>query len=480
MKRSIFSLFILLLLLVPTSCRKILGLDNSSYGTTYYANQFAHDLMDAYYLWHDQVADEIKNWSYDTDPVAKVKSLRYKEYGKEIDRWTSLWEDVRPFLGSVTGNTDNSFGFDFLLKGDAETGRVDYGVVTYTYANSPASEAGICRGDIFTSLNGAPLDLNNYSVLYDGGTVRIGMQDGKTVSLTARKMYEDPIQTVRILEMGGKKIGYVHFTGFTLRAAVDFEDVFGRFKAAGIDELVMDLRYNGGGYTVTGLTLGTMMAPLDVVQSGSIFNKDVFNSNFDDSITRFEETIVVTLDDGTKHTVHAADVNPGVPRVWFITTGSSASASESLICGLKPFMKLYTVGQQTYGKYCGGYIITAEDYYNAVAKQGVYGLDASAGLEATENWGIYVIATRYSDCNGITLSMPDGIPADYAAADNPLDGYALGDPDESMLSAVLERMGVKPLPAVASRHAVPGCGEAPGTGTLLPVAKPGFGVRVLP
>ena len=197
MKRNIFSLlFLLLILLVPTSCKKILGLGNDAHGTTYYANQFAHDLMDAYYLWHDEVADDIKNWSYTADPVAKVKSLRYKENGKEVDRWTSLWEDVRPFLGSVTGNTD-SFGFDFLLKGDAETGRVDYAVITYTYANSPASEAGLGRGDIFTTLNGAQIDLNNYSVLYDGGTVKLGMQDGRTVTLTARKMYEDPIQTVR-------------------------------------------------------------------------------------------------------------------------------------------------------------------------------------------------------------------------------------------------------------------------------------------
>jgi len=471
MKKSIFSLLLVLavLALLP-GCKKISNLFSGK-GTTYYANQFAHDLMDGYYLWRDDVSKELNDWNYDTDPVAKVKSLRYKDAsGKEIDKWTSLYEDVRPFIGSVTGNT-KSFGFDFLLIGDSQTQKVDYAVVTYTYADSPASQAGLKRGDIFETLNGEKIDLNNYSLLYDGGTVQMGLKGGRTVSLTAVQMYENPIQTVRVLELGGKKIGYVHFTGFTMRAAIDFEPVFRGFQ--GIDELVMDLRYNGGGYTTTSQALGSMIAPLSYVQNGSIFNIDKYNSNFTDETSRFESTMEITLDDGSKHTIHPAQVNPGLSRVWFITTGSSASASEALICGLHPYMELHTVGSRSYGKWCGGYIIQAEDYYNAVAEQGVWGINAQEGLEATRNWGIYVIATRYTDCAGNTLSMPDGIPADYSAQDNPFDGYDFGDPDESMLSVVLQHMGVKPAAAAPGKRS----GLAPGS--IIAPEKPGFGTRVL-
>lgn len=473
MKKTLFALAAAVLCL--SSCGKMWDAFNA-HDTAYYRNQFAHDLMDYYYLWRAEVSDQLENWSYSTDPVAKVRSLRYKDgNGVEVDHWTTLYEDIRPFIGSVTGNTD-SFGFDFLLVGDAETQTVEYGIVTYTYAGSPAAKAGLRRGDLFETLNGQHITIDNYSVLYNGGTVQMGMQDGSTVQLTAVKMYENPIQTVRTLEMGGKKIGYLHFTGFTLQAAVDLEDVFRQFKAQGIQELVMDLRYNGGGYTLTSQVLGSMIAPTDAVENGSIFNMDVYNANFSGTVTRFVESMDVTLDDGKKYTVHPAQVNPGLSRVWFITTGSSASASEALICGLKPYMDLYTVGKQSYGKYCGGYIFQAEDYYDAVEEQGVYGIDPDAGRDATRNWGIYVIATRYSDCAGNTLSMPDGIPADFPAIDNPADGHDFGDPEESMLSAVLERMGVKP--ATAAPRVGAASTQAPAT--LLPAPKPGFGTRILP
>jgi hypothetical protein len=54
-----------------------------------------------------------------------------------------------------------------------------------------------------------------------------------------------------------------------------------------------------------------------------------------------------------------------------------------------------------------------------------------------DNWGIYVMYSRYADCNGVTLSMPDGIAPDVGAEDDPLDGFALGDPRETMLSVAL-------------------------------------------
>jgi hypothetical protein len=54
-----------------------------------------------------------------------------------------------------------------------------------------------------------------------------------------------------------------------------------------------------------------------------------------------------------------------------------------------------------------------------------------------DNWGIYVMYSRYADCNGVTLSMPDGIAPDVEAEDDPLDGFALGDPEETMLAVAL-------------------------------------------
>lgn len=494
MRRSIFSLLVVAGVLATFSCSKII--DNPTQSDNYYRFQFAYSMMDTYYLWREEVLTELQKWTVEDDHVAKVNSLRYKDAsGKAVDKWTTLMSDCRPFLGTVTGNTD-SFGFDFLLVGDAETQTVEHAVITYTYADSPARQAGLKRGDVFLTLNGERITTDNYRILFEGGTVRLGMENGTTVSLTAVQMYEDPIQTVTTFTYGGKKIGYLHFTNFTLTAAGDLEDVFRQFKADGIDELVLDLRYNGGGYSLTSQCLASMIAPKANLDAENIFNQEIYNANFENSIIRFGNTLKFKDEDGVEQTIRAGEVNPGLGRLWVITTGSSASASESLICGLKPYMPVYITGRRSYGKFCGGYFIQAKDFWDAVAGQQIYGIDADAGKAATENWGIYVMSSRYADCAGQTLSMPDGIAPDYEAYDDPFDGYALGDPGESMLGAVLEEMvpgggyGVARRGDGSDGGAEGAAGAAEGvqrrsqlgaaaSARLMAPRKPGFGALVL-
>lgn len=479
MRRSIFSLLLVAGVLAASSCNKIIDIFMPS--DNYYRFQFAYSMMDSYYLWREEVLEDLKKWKEDDDHVAKVRNLRYKDAsGNAVDKWTTLMEDCRPFMGSITGNND-SFGFDFLLVGDAETQTVEHAVITYTYADSPASKAGLKRGDVFITLNGQRITTDNYRVLYQGGTVRLGMENGSTVSLTAVQMYEDPIQTVRTFTYGGKKVGYLHFTNFTLTANKDLEDTFRQFKADGIDELVLDLRYNGGGYSLTAQCLASMIAPKANLDAGNIFNQEIYNANFDAELSRFGNTLKFKDEDGVEQTIRAGEVNPGLSRLWVITTGSSASASESLICGLKPYMKVNTVGKRSYGKFCGGYFIQAKDFYDIVAEEHIYGIDADAGKAATENWGIYVIASRYADCAGQTLSMPDGIAPDYEAYDDPFDGYALGDPGESMLGAVLEEMVPGGGYGVARRGdgSDGGAEGAAASARLMAPRKPGFGALVL-
>ena len=128
--------------------------------------------------------------------------------------------------------------------------------------------------------------------------------------------------------------------------------------------------------------------------------------------------------------------NPDLRRLYVLVTGSSASASESLVCCLKPYMDVTLVGAQTSGKYCAGYLMAAEDWYDRARKSLEEG-EYEKALPHVDNWGIYVMYSRYADCNGVTLSMPDGIAPDYEVDDDPLDGYSLGDPQETMLAFAL-------------------------------------------
>lgn len=469
MKRYLLPILLVLL----ASCNKISPKDDTKEkDSNYYTNLFAFNIMYTYYLWADEQIEAIESWTYGDNPIEKVASLRYKDAnGNLVDRWTELLEDCSSFVTSVTGN-GKTFGMDFILLRYGENGVVM--VITYTYADSPARKAGLKRGDVISSVDGQELTMDNYADLltekiYDfPGTIKLGMLEGGDVQMSAVEMYADPVHVVKTLDAGGKKMGYVHFTNFTWNASADLVEAFKQLKADGIEELILDLRYNTGGYTQTAQVLGSLIAPPSVVQLGEVFNKEVYNSQLSDSMngdTHFASSFTL---EGISKKLNTLEANPGVKHLWVITTGHSASASESLICGLYPYMDITLVGSTTYGKFCGGYLIEAEDFYNALAKEDS-DVDCQAGKQATDGWGIYVIASRYADCNGITRSMPSGIPADYPATDNPRDGFDLGDPSESMLSAVLA------LASGKSISAAPALTKAP-LQQPLPFHKPGFGV----
>lgn len=440
----------------------------------FYVNTFAYNIMNPYYLWRDTMVPALEDWKTNEEPIKKVESLRYKENGKLVDRWTELMEDCTPFQSSVSGN-GKSFGMDFVLLRvkDSEDVVME---ITFSYADSPAHKAGLERGDIVVTVDGVTLNMNNYSNLlnekffYYPETVTLGMYDGRSITMTAVQMYANPVLLAKTLDVKGTKVGYLHFTNFTLDACKDLVNVFRQFKADGIQELVLDLRYNTGGYVITGQVLASLIAPPDVVQRKDIFTKEVYNSIIGpdmDSQTRFAGTMEVTLSSG-KIMLNMLNANPGIQRLWVLVTGHSASASESLICGLKPYMDVRLVGSQTSGKFCGGYLITAESWYQQLEKEKT-DINFTEAYSYTKNWGLYVIASRYTDCNGVTLSMPDGIPVNYEAYDNPRDGYQLGDPSESMLSAALSRLGGTPaaMPTKGAIERTEVSFEKPGYGVLL-------------
>lgn len=447
----------------------------------YYANLFAFNVMKTYYLWEAEMSQGFESWTYGEDPVKKVESLRYKDAsGNTVDKWTRLMEDCSSFLGSITGN-NKSFGFDFVLYYVDESKKNVCAVITFVYAGSPAEKAGLKRGDAILTLDGLEMTPDNYSSLvngkiYGGDQVKFGLSGNRSVTLSSMQFYENPVQTVVTLNQGGVKMGYLHFSSFTMDACRDLEQAFRKFKEDGIEELVLDLRYNGGGYTLTSTVLASMLAPVSEVKAGSIFNKDVYNKQLteyykeEERVSRFAEEFEIESSSGKgSYKVHPAQVNPGIRKLWVIVTGSTASASEGLICGLKPYMDVTLVGEKTYGKYCGGYLIQAENFFKSLSRQKTdQQVDCDDAAEKLAGWGLYVISSRYSDRDGVTLSMPDGIAADYEAQDRPTSGIPLGDPSEPMLARVLElssgRVTKAPVPAGPALLPAP------------PVRRPGFGV----
>ena len=436
----------------------------------YYANTFAYNAMNTYYLWKDEpeVAREIGNWDIYADAIEKVKDSRYS-----ADKWTTLYEDYTPFENYVDGS-GLSYGLDYTVYyADSKRNQVE-AVVRYTYADSPARKAGLKRGDEILTIGGQTMNKENVNRIlnqfYTETSIQLGLADGRVVQMEAADMYENPVHTALTFEHNGVPFGYLHFTNFTLDACKDLETAFAQFKADGIRELVLDLRYNTGGYVITSTTLASMIAPPEVVARKDIFTIDVYNdilSDEDEDIIRFTPEMSYTSKiTQQKVTVKPLEVNPGIKHLWVLVTDDSASASESLICGLKPYMDVTLVGKRTSGKFCGGSLIKAVDWFNTMEKyNGLKDFDYDAAREAIPLWGIYVITSRYSDCNEVTLSMPDGIPADIEGQDKPYDGISLGDPSESLLAIALGAVKSAPSGPFLTPVEIPH--HRPGSGVLL-------------
>jgi len=432
-------------------------------------NTFAFNVMNTYYLWNEEIYDSLATWMLNDDPIEKVKRIRYKDSsGKDIDKWTTVTEDIEA-MKSKTGGVSTTYGFDFKLYYTNDKRSEICMVVTLTYPNSPAEKEGLKRGDVFLKIAGKTLTPANYvSLLYDdflyAPSCRLTDADGKEHTMTAVEMYENPVLVTKVFEVGTKKVGYLMFNRFTLNACTDLIKAGKYFRSEGIDDLILDMRYNAGGYVTTESVLASMLAPEDEVIAGSVFETAVYNSilakAWGEDNNCFAEEFTFSDSNGD-HTVSVAGANMRIKHLYAILTEDSASASESILVGLMPYLDVKIFGQQSGGKYCTGIMYGAKEWYDDYDEQ-LKEDQRERGKKYADKWGIYVMIARYADKNGNTPCMPDGFEPDYYVKDNPLEPYPLGDEREAMLAAVLARLRGLAAPAAGAAAArAPGLGLQP-------------------
>ena len=425
-------------------------------------NTFAYNMMDTFYLWRDEIESSLKNWKLNEDPIEKVQNVRYKDAsGKDIDKWTVLTDDIDSMISSTEG-VNTTYGFDFKLYFTDRTQKYICLVVTLTYPGSPAEKAGFKRGDVFLKIAGTELTPDNYvDLLYDkflyAPTCKLTDEAGKEYNLTAVEMYENPVLARNIFEVGGKKVGYLLFNRFTLNAAKDLIDVCRHFSSEGIDDLILDMRYNPGGYVLTETLLASMLAPEAEVAAGSVFETTVYNKivakAWGKEELRFSNIVPDDFGEELAGT-DISDANVGITHLYAIMTEDSASASESILVGLMPYLDVKIFGKQSHGKYCSGIMYSAKKFYEDYDEA----LDANQrtlGKKYSEKWGVYIMIGRYADKNGNTPCMPNGFTPDYDIDDDPTEPYPLGDEREAMLSAVLRQLGGKASSAGRSAAKAP-------------------------
>lgn len=449
-----------------------------------YANFFARNVMNDVYLWKQDIASALNSWMIEGDPVEAVAKARYKDkFGKDIDKWTMMSDSYSSMVGGTDGVSTGTYGCNYKLFLKAENSDAVVAFVTFTYKDSPAEKAGLQRGDVILEINGEELNLNNYMDLYNSSsmTVGIGKYKGnnvyssveKTVSMNAIAMYEDPVLLSKVFDCGGKKVGYLVYTSFTFESSLALVDVCKQFKQEGISELVLDLRYNGGGYVFTEEVFASMLAPETEVKNKSVFETEIWNDEYMayyqqegvDLNTYFSNTFKQTHNDKV-YNIDTSDANIGVSKIYALVTGSSASASEAILVGLMPYMDIEIIGEQTHGKYCSGIMWKGAEWFQSIVdnykKQNyVFAKEHPQFADWKKyiaDWGIYVMINRYGDKDGNNPCMPDGLTPDVKADDLFEEPYQLGDEREAMLNLALQRAGKTDLESrVASRsgHSLP-------------------------
>ena len=455
-----------------------------------YVNLFCYERMQYYYLWWKDI--EVKTWPVSVDPVEKVKSIRYEE-----DRWTSVYEDISPLLSRAVA-TSGTFGYDFQFYWADNSKTNVYAIVTMVYPGSPAEKAGLKRGSVIVKVNGRNILPTNEDVdaLLSSPAVQLTVAFSLAdyyrpaeVNLVAKDMYLDPVLYEKVFDCGGKKVGYVFFCDFTQGCCERLIEVAKKFKQEGVTELILDLRYNLGGWVVTEELLASMLAPEAEVKAGTLYQTTVYNDTpfakdleksqgKDFSNVYFKTRHEWKSNDDTRHSYDTSNANIGLTKIYALVSGSTASASESILVGMMPFMDVEVIGTQTAGKYCSGISMSAEDYfkeceaYMAALKKA----DLKAYAEYVDrvwryfsnwrdyvgNWGLYVMVNTYADRDGNNPCRPNGLAPDAEVEDYPIDPYPLGDDREALLREALMRAGYEaftPLEGSKSRSAAVQLGE---------------------
>lgn len=366
--------------------------------TTVRQNLSVRDVMQDLYFWYRAIP-AIDPARYDS-PEAYLEAIRYRPLDEQFS-YISPKAASEAFYGE---SQYAGFGFATQTLTDA-TGAVRMRIAQ-VFPDSPASEARLVRGDdlvgiggrtvaelVATGAIGTALGAAEPGVTRD---LEVLSADGRrtTVTLTKRVVTIPTVSDLRVFQVAGRTTGYFFFRNFVQPSVAALDRTFGTLGASKVEELVLDLRYNGGGLVTVARQLASLIGGTRT--RGEIFADFVHN----DRNARRNEAL----------RFEAPSAALSLRRVVVITTRASASASELVINALSPFIEVVVIGDRTYGKPVGQYSVPFCDKV------------------------LYPVSFTVRNARG-QGDFFDGLPPTCRAADD-LD-HAIGDPGEASLAEAL-------------------------------------------
>ncbi len=301
-------------------------------------NLFVRDVLSDIYLWYTTLPP-LDPADY-ASPEAYLEAVRYRPLDCHFSFITSRQANDAYYNDSEYVG----FGVSWAVRSGALR-------VQQVFAGGPAAEAGIARGDRIVSIAGHEVsDLiatgkldTTVGIIKVGAavTVQFVNQAGTTKSarIAKRVVAIPPVSNTTVYLVNGRRVGYVFFRNFVTPSASALDAAFAQLKAAGVDELIVDLRYNGGGLISVAQHLASLVA--GVRTAGQVLAEYTHNDKnaARNQVLRFESP--------------SGALN--LSRLVVIATQASASASELVINALRAYMPVAIIGDRTYGKPVGQY-----------------------------------------------------------------------------------------------------------------------------
>lgn len=331
--------------------------------TTNQLNAAAYASSQDYYLWNTQLPAVLSS-NY-ADPAALMTGIR--QYSMEsgfsapVDRWSfamkkTEWDQYSggmSSVGSADGVSEGDFGITVFFRAEGDLR------VRLSEPNSPAGLAGVRRGWRIIKINGnTNVTTGNANFIIDNiynstySTFTFQRPNGSMIDLplSAAHYSTRPVLFDSVYNTGTHKAGYLVYSSFLgniNNTLSEYARVFNKFASEGVTDLIIDLRYNGGGYVDLQSKLANYI--INASNNGALMMRQMYNTAH-------------SSENSTNYFQKAGSVN--VSRVYFIVSRSTASASELLINNLKPYMDVRLIGtSNTHGKPVGFFPIEDGDWY---------------------------------------------------------------------------------------------------------------------
>ena len=396
---------------------------------------FIWEGLNNYYYWQNSVPDLADNRFDSQKSYASFLSqfnedheLLFESLLSDNDRFSWIMSDYTALEKQLSRiYTTSGMMIQLARVGQSED---LFAFVRYVLPDSDAATKNIVRGDLFLSVNNEQLTVDNFRELLSSEVESFSIQfaqisgqtiapTGVSVDLVKAEIQENPIHIHKLIELNTAKIGYLMYNGFVADFDEELESAFAEFQTQGVNQLIVDLRYNRGGRISSSIKLASMITGQF---SGEVFAQTQHN----DKLSSLNEDYLF----------EATPVQLKMDRIYVISSADTASASELLINGLSPYIDVILIGDDTTGKNVGSYSI-----YDWIDEEG--------NVNPRHTWAMQPITLKIANSEGFA-DFESGLQADHSLQEDFTNLGTLGEIDEPLLEKTLEVMGI--LPAKSEKN----------------------------